>query len=330
MTATGVVHVVGQMGTMETVPVSRMMGLPPMEMSVAQLSSLAIVTATVVFLLAFLAHAAEWAAVRGVPVRPDHGDEHDVSRQRSDMWARLGYFLLIIGALAQTVGDVARGIAAHRFPWGNMYEWTTAALWFLVVGYLVMAAKGRYRWLGLFVSLLLAVGDGAAATVFYVAVGPLVPALHSVWFVIHVLAGLIAGAAFNVGGLASIGFLIKAHAERKGTGQRGYMARMPSSESIDTFAYRLHAFAFPVWTFTIAAGAIWAEYAWGRFWGWDPKETWALITWVVYAGYLHARSTAGWRGTRAAIIALVGLGCFWFNFIGVNLFVTGLHSYAGV
>ena len=112
-----------------------------------------------------------------------------------------------------------------------------------------------------------------------------------------------------------------------------YMAAMdalPSARELDTTAYRLIAVSFPLWTFTVAAGSIWAEYAWGRYWGWDPKETWALVTWVIYACYLHARSTAGWRGTRAAVIAIIGLASFWFNFVGINLLVSGLHSYAGI
>ncbi len=302
-------------------------------MSAAQFSSLAIVTAGVLFLFAFLAHTVEWASLRAVPVRVAGGavdDGHDSARIRSDTFARLGLFATVIAALAQLAGVVFRGIAADRAPWGNMYEFITVAMLFAVLGYLSWALRGRARWLGLFITALLAVGDGAAATVFYVAVGPLVPALHSVWFLIHILAALISSAAFNVGGLASIGYLLRARAERRGTVDRGYLARLPRSEVIDTFAYRLHAFAFPVWTFTVAAGAIWAEYAWGRFWGWDPKETWALITWIIYAGYLHARATAGWRGRNAAIIALFGLASFWFNFIGINLFVSGLHSYAGV
>ena len=99
---------------------------------------------------------------------------------------------------------------------------------------------------------------------------------------------------------------------------------------LDLFAFRVHAFAFVLWTFTVAAGAIWAEYAWGRYWGWDPKETWALVTWVVYAAYLHARATAGWKGTPAAWLAIIGVITFWFNFIGINLLVSGLHSYAGI
>jgi cytochrome c-type biogenesis protein CcsB len=98
---------------------------------------------------------------------------------------------------------------------------------------------------------------------------------------------------------------------------------------LDRTAYRVLAFAFPIWTFAIIAGAIWAESAWGRYWGWDPKETWAFITWVIYAGYLHARSTAGWR-SRSAWIAVVGFAAFLFNFFGINIFIVGLHSYAGV
>jgi cytochrome c-type biogenesis protein CcsB len=179
------------------------------------------------------------------------------------------------------------------------------------------------------VTLLATVGNGLAVTVFYVAVAPLVPALHSVWFVIHIVAAAIAGAAFNVGGVASILYLLKKRAEDRGR-VRGYLALLPSAQRIDVLCYRFHAFAFPLWTFTVAAGAIWAEYAWGRYWGWDPKETWALVTWVVYACYLHARSTAGWKGQKAAVLAIIGLASFWFNFIGVNLLVSGLHSYAGV
>jgi len=186
------------------------------------------------------------------------------------------------------------------------------------------------RWLGLPVTLLAAVGQGLAVTVFYVEVAPLVPALHSVWFIIHIVAAALAGAAFNVGGLAAVLYLLKDRAE-SGQGKGGYLAgKLPAAARIDTVSYRFHAFAFPLWTFAVAAGAVWAQYAWGRFWGWDPKETWSLVTWIVYAGYLHARATAGWKGRKAAYVALIGLATFWFNFVGVNLLLSGLHSYAGI
>ncbi len=343
-------------------------------MSLAELSSLAIVTAAVVYLMAFIAHAAEWAAVRGVALKASDPDADaatevaDRARLRSDSFGRMGVALTVIAAAAHLFGVLTRGLAAHRMPWGNMYEFVISALAFVIVTYLIGVWKWGLRWLGAPVSLLLAIGTGAAATIFYVAVAPLVPALHSVWFIIHIVAACISAAAFNVGGLASILYLVKLRAVRlarereadrpepdagasaaegpSGSGGvalatrrrskladpqlTGFLARVPSLQAIDTFAYRAMAFGFPIWTFTIAAGSIWAEYAWGRYWGWDPKETWSLVTWVVYACYLHARATAGWKGRNAAIIAIIGLVTFWFNFVGVNLFINGLHSYAGI
>jgi cytochrome c-type biogenesis protein CcsB len=246
-----------------------------------------------------------------------------------EQFGRVGVALTVIGFLLSLAGVVLRGLAAGRAPWGNMFEFTVSAMVFVVAAYLIMVWRSGVRWLGLPVTLLAAIGNGLAVTVFYVAVAPLVPALHSVWFIIHIVAAAISGAAFNIGGLLSIMYLIRQRAEERDT-VRGYVAMLPTARRLDVLAYRFLAFAFPLWTFAVAAGAIWAEYAWGRYWGWDPKETWALVTWVIYAGYLHARSTAGWRGRRAAVIALIGLGSFWFNFVGINLFVSGLHSYAGI
>jgi cytochrome c-type biogenesis protein CcsB len=319
-------------------------------------SNLVLVSSVVVYALAMFAHAAEWAAARRIGVTekderelvnvragemggaepvdssessPSTPASRPASSPRVEQFGRIGVALTIIGFLLSVAGVLLRGLAAHRAPWGNMYEFTITAMVFIVGAYLIMLWRSGVRWLGLPVTLLAAVGNGLAVTVFYVAVAPLVPALHSVWFLIHIVAAAVSGAAFNVGGVMSILYLIKKRAEDRGSDQ-GYLARLPSSRKIDLIAYRFLAFAFPLWTFTVVAGAIWAEYAWGRYWGWDPKETWALVTWVIYAGYLHARSTAGWRGTRAAVIAIIGLGSFWFNFVGINLLVSGLHSYAGI
>jgi cytochrome c-type biogenesis protein CcsB len=328
-------------------------------------SSLALVASVVVYLLALMMHAAEWSAagrmrLRGRPVEelvgastgsasmpthaepaamrpgpaamrpePVEGPPAGPGPERVEQFGRIGLALTIIGFLLSVAGVLLRGLAAGRAPWGNMFEFTISAMVFVVAAYLIMVWRAGVRWLGLPVTLLAAIGNGLAVTVFYVAVAPLVPALHSVWFIIHIVAAAISGAAFNIGGLLSIMYLIRQRAEERDT-VRGYVAMLPTARRLDVLAYRFLAFAFPLWTFTVAAGAIWAEYAWGRYWGWDPKETWALVTWVIYAGYLHARSTAGWRGRRAAVIALIGLGSFWFNFVGINLFVSGLHSYAGI
>ncbi len=316
-------------------------------MTAAQFSNLAMVTSVVIYTMAMLAHAAEWAfsreltAARAVvrekvavgasaaaPVE-DSPVDPPVKSIRVEQAARMGVALTLVAFAVHLASVVARGIAADRMPWGNMYEFVTAASLMIVAAYLVLLWKWHVRWLGLGVALLAAVLNGLAVTVFYVPVAPLVPALRSVWFIIHIAAAILAGAAFNVGGLAAIAYLLKTRAEAKGT-VKGLLAKLPSPAAIDRLSYRVLAFSFPIWTFTIAAGAIWAQYAWGRFWGWDPKETWSLITWVVYAAYLHARATAGWTGRRAAWIAIAGFLLFWFNFIGINLLVAGLHSYAGI
>jgi cytochrome c-type biogenesis protein CcsB len=325
-------------------------------MTTEYFSNLAMVTSVVIYLLAVVMFAVEWALSRqvvptseevrerelvgagaGAPVDPElreavaeaERQSAPLTRaQRAEMFGRLGLVFTVFGLACSVAGVVARGIAAGRWPLANMYEFTSMAMVLVVAAYLVLAKLGM-RWLGLPVALLATIGNGLAVTVFYVAVAPLVPSLHSVWFVIHITAAAVAGAAFNVGGLLSILYLIKHRAETRGrTG--GFLDRLPSTRKLDVVAYRLLAFAFPLWTFAVAAGAIWAQYAWGRYWGWDPKETFALVTWVIYACYLHARATAGWRGTRAAVIAVIGLVSFWFNFIGVNLLFSGLHSYAGI
>ena len=314
---------------------------------IAYYSSLAMVTSAVLYLLAMTVHAAEWASARAVKVPepalvgaaaepdglvPQSGvlieDAPPARNQRIELLGRTALGITFVAAATHILGVLLRGVAANRAPWGNMYEFITSALAAVVIVYLVMALRGT-RWLGLPVTLLLSIGQGLAVTVFYVDVSELMPALHSVWFRIHIFAAVAAAAAFNIGGIAALLYLWRSRAEAKGA-VGGYLARIPSAEALDRISYRFHAFAFPLWTFTIAAGAIWAQYAWGRFWGWDPKETWSLVTWVVYAGYLHARATAGWRGKRAAVVAIVGLACFWFNFVGINLLVSGLHSYAGI
>ena len=249
---------------------------------------------------------------------------------RSDRLGGIGISLTVLATALLAAGVLFRGLAAARVPWGNMYEFAVAGALVVAVVYVGLVARMGISWLGPIVTGFVVIVLGLSILV-YVPAGPLVPALDSYWLALHVSAAAIAGGAFVVGAGASALFLVKDRAERRspGSGERGLLGRLPTTAAMDRLAYRVHAFAFPLWTFAaLIAGPIWAEHAWGRYWGWDPKEVWAFITWVVYAGYLHARATAGWRGKGAAVLALIGFTTFIFNFVGINLFGSGLHAYS--
>ncbi len=256
--------------------------------------------------------------------------EAPVASNRAAKLGGIGFSLTVLSFLLMFGAVVFRGLAAGRAPWGNMYEFSLASA-LVVTGAYVVAVLRRpaLRLLGVFVVVPVLLTLGLAVAVLYVPAGPLVPALKSYWLVIHVAAAIISGGVFTLGGVVTVLYLLQDRWERRGV-SNSLSRRLPDSEQLDRTAYRLFAFVFPLWTFAIVAGAIWAENAWGRYWGWDPKETWAFITWVVFAGYLHARVTAGWKGRRAAMIALLGLSTFIFNYFGVNIFFSGLHSYGGL
>ena len=314
----------------------------------AQLSNFAVYSATVVYALAFAFHVAEWASARrlraasastlvavggGPTPLPAGPGPVEAQPDRTDVFGRIGLALTILAFALHASGVVSRGLAAGRVPWGNMYEFAITGALAVAAAYLLLVRGYRLRWLGPLVTGFVVAVLGVAVLTLYVPAGPLVPALHSYWLVIHVAAAATAGGGYAVGAMASVLYLIKSRAEQRaahGSAQPGYLARLPTAAAIDRVAYRVHAFAFPLWTFAVLAGAIWAEYAWGRYWGWDPKEVWAFITWVVYAAYLHARSTAGWQGKAAAWIALAGFATYLFNFVGINLLASGLHTYSGL
>ncbi|WP_017933157.1 c-type cytochrome biogenesis protein CcsB [Nocardioides sp. Iso805N] len=319
------------------------------------LSNRAVATAAVVYFLALLSHLVEWSAlvgrrrtaveapalvnagdVAGGPAEPVSADASgnvaaaDESREeRVAMFGRLGYLLTCIAAAAHLTAVISRGMAAHRVPWGNMYEFTVAGTCIVAVAYVLLYARLKLAWMApvvvAFVLVILMVG----VLVLYTPVEPLTEALNSYWLVIHVISAALATGAFTLGGIASGIYLLK---RRHPDATSGWMSRVPSLVSLDRVAYRIHAFGFVLWTFAVLiTGPIWAHQAWGSYWNWDPKEVWAFITWVVYAGYLHARATAGWRGRNAAILAMVGLATLWFNFIGINYFsTTSQHSYASL
>ncbi|MFF4863088.1 c-type cytochrome biogenesis protein CcsB [Streptomyces sp. NPDC002405] len=274
------------------------------------------------------------AGARDVPDGPGaHGGD-----EKGDLYGRIAVSLSVLGFLLAFGGVIARAASVQRAPWGNMYEFNITFSTVAVGVYLLLLAlKKNVRWLGLFLTTTVLLDLGLAVTVLYTASDQLVPALHSYWLYIHVSTAIFCGAVFYVGAVGTLLYLFKDSYENKlaSGGKPGRFAtsvleRLPASASLDKFSYRINAAVFPLWTFTIIAGAIWAESAWGRYWGWDPKETWSFITWVAYACYLHARSTAGWKGRKAAYIALIAFGCWLFNYYGVNIFVSGKHSYSGV
>jgi cytochrome c-type biogenesis protein CcsB len=328
----------------------------------ATFSDNAIMFASIVYILAFLAHLAEWILVRSLPVEQassqaatdretvsvgaasspvgpppavDTDGVVDAQELRVEKYGRIGVALTVVGCALHFMSLVSRGLGSDpiRVPWGNMYEFTLAGTFGVSLMYLVLMKRYHLRWMGILVTAFLVVVLMLDVLVLYQSAGPLVPALHSYWLAIHVLAAVIASGAFSMGALALVLYLAKDRAIRRGTMRpRGYLSRLPEPIALERVAYRLNAFGFPIWTFAaLVAGPIWAEYAWGSYWNWDPKEVWAFITWVIYAAYLHARATAGWRGKAASVIALVGFATLLFNFVGINYFFGGgsLHSYAG-
>jgi cytochrome c-type biogenesis protein CcsB len=250
-------------------------------------------------------------------------------------WVRAGMALSTAGVLAHALAVLTRGLAVHRAPWGNMYEFVTALTCFAAIFFLWVMIRYRAWSLGVFVMGAVVVILGLAETLIYTAAGNLVPALQSYWLSIHVTAMTVATGVFFVAAVLGVVYLVVDRYNRRvaaGKSQpgNGIIARLPSLEQLDRLAYRTVVFGFPVWTFGVMAGAIWADEAWGRYWGWDPVETWAFITWVVYAAFLHSRATAGWRGRRAHYVQLLGFVTLAFNILVVQVFITGMHSYAGV
>jgi cytochrome c-type biogenesis protein CcsB len=330
------------------------------DVSWEQLSDQAVWVCGIVYFVALLATLVEWAAQRQVPAEvalaipqvapadavltPVRGSEADprhvghvgadkpasAEADRAAVFGRFGVLLTGLAAAVHFVALLGRGMAAdpNRVPWGNMYEFTLTAMFVVVFGYLLTRQRYSLTWLAPFV-----LGFAVAvlmADVLWLRepVAPLTEALSSPWLVIHVVSAIIATGAFTLGGMTSIMYLVKERAPEAST---GFLSRLPALRDLDRISYRFHAFGFPVWTFAaLITGPIWAHQAWSSYWNWDPKEVWAFITWVVYAAYLHARATAGWKGRNAAIVALIGLATLWFNFIGINFFFgsTSQHSYA--
>ncbi|OBG92422.1 c-type cytochrome biogenesis protein CcsB [Mycobacterium sp. E3298] len=245
--------------------------------------------------------------------------------------AGLAVVYLGIGLLFACI--VLRGLATVRVPWGNMYEFInlTCMCGLLAGAFVLRRPQYRPLWVFLLVPVLILLT--VSGRWLYTNAAPVMPALQSYWLPIHVSVVSLGSGVFMVAGIASIQFLLRT--SRLGEpGAEGTLARIvrrfPDAQTLDRVAYRTTIFAFPVFGFGVIFGAIWAEEAWGRYWGWDPKETVSFVAWVIYAAYLHARSTAGWRDRKAAWINVAGFVAMVFNLFFVNLVTVGLHSYAGV
>jgi cytochrome c-type biogenesis protein CcsB len=253
----------------------------------------------------------------------------------ADRIGRAAVIVTVVGFAFHVASLVLRGFAAHRPPWGNMYEFTLMITGTAVATWLVVLWRNHAaRPMGMYVMTPIAVLVFLAGTVLYTQSAPVVPILNTYWLNIHVVAISLSSGVLMLSGLASAAYLARLRFDARVaagalTGSRAE-TRLPSADKLDRIAYRSAITAFPFFTFAIIAGALWAEVAWGKYWSWDPKEVVALASWVVYAGYLHARATAGWRGKPAAWISVTGLGTIIFNLFFVNMVVSGLHSYAGL
>jgi cytochrome c-type biogenesis protein CcsB len=276
------------------------------------------------------------------PDQPRYGTGSTASTETVESGARAGrrwggaaVGLTVLAAVFHLACVVIRGIAVDRVPWGNMYEFTLVVGLMATVAWLATLVRmPQLRYLGLFVMMPVLLVMFLAGTL-YTKASKLVPALQSYWLAIHVSSVAVAEGILLTSAAITAMYLVRSRFERlSAVGEPARFAalgsRLPAAAALDKAAYRTVAFAFPIYTAGVIFGAIWAEAAWGRYWGWDPKETWAFIAWVVYAMYLHARATAGWKGNRAAYINLLGFGAMTFNFFVVNIVISGLHSYAGL
>ncbi|MET9228466.1 c-type cytochrome biogenesis protein CcsB [Lentzea sp. NPDC003310] len=283
-----------------------------------------------VYLVAILLYAVEQAFAR-TPRKALVGaggpdilvDEPKHELTKTERIGRMGAAMTVLGAVLHLGSLVMRGLSAGRAPWGNMYEYMSLLCLAAVVTWIVLMAKFPIRRLGAFVLTPIWILLFLGGTVLYAESAPVQPALRSYWLVIHVSVISISSGVLLIPGVTSILYLLK-------DSKSDRFPKLPSADVLDRMSYRTTVLAFPLFTAGIICGAIWAEAAWGRFWGWDPKETVAFVSWVVYAAYLHARATAGWRGRGAAWINIAGFVLNVFNLFFINLVTTGLHSYAGL
>ncbi|MTA32825.1 MAG: c-type cytochrome biogenesis protein CcsB [Actinobacteria bacterium] len=298
-------------------------------MNFANVSLFAVYSAMALYTMSFIFFTWDLAKRSSMAV-PAAGGEPSAKRSPGTIYQRIGLSLLVVGWIFHLAATVLRGIAGGRVPWANMFEFGLTATALVIAVFLGTLLWRDLGYLGAFVSGFVLLSLGIVTVNFYVDVVPLPPALQSAWLVIHVFVASLATAFFALGAGLSILQLVRARFEARQMAKAGLFKTLPTSNVLESLAYRLNVVGFVLWSFTLIAGAIWAERAWGRYWGWDTKEVWTFIIWVIFAGYIHARATRGWRGSRSAWLGIIGFGAVLFNYTVVNIAFTGLHSYSGL
>lgn len=304
--------------------------------SVEEFSMLALYSAMFIYALAFIFHAVDLANRSGQvkPVEQVPASQQPVKRERGSRALRIGFSLTILAFVFHLAATVGRGVSAGRVPWSNMYEFALTATLAIVFIYLIVNIWADLRFLGVLVTGLVLLFLGVARVNYYVAVVPLPPALDSYWLVLHIIVAVLATGFFTLSFGLSVVQLLQSRRQRRLAenlpSKTAFLGTLPSADRLENLAYRLAIVGFVFWTFTLIAGSIWAEHAWGRYWGWDTKEVWTFVIWVLYAGYIHARATRGWRGNRSSWLAIIAYSAVIFNFSIVNVFFKGLHAYSGL
>ena len=294
----------------------------------SQISRLFLYASMAIYTFAFLADALNLAS---------RASQNKDARARATVTERAGLFFLIFATVLLAIGVVLRAISVARVPWGNMYEYAiTGTLTIAVIFLIARIVVKEIQFVSLLISSFALLTLGAATTLFYVEVASLMPALQNYWLIIHVSVAVLATAFFNIAAALSVAYLLKTAGWVQKSklafvkGMNRLFGSFPADNKLERLSYRFNIIGFILWTFTLIAGAIWAERAWHRYWGWDTKEVWTFIIWTLYAGYLHANATRGWSGKRSAWLSLVGFAAVIFNFVIVNLYFKGLHVYSGL
>lgn len=303
--------------------------------TVASYANISIYSAMAVLAVAMILYAVYLAGM--VPARVDarSGSPADdvATPQHARKMGGVAGTLTWLGGLLLLLAAVLRGASVNRAPLGNMHEFALVASMFTILLFCVWSLKRDLRWLGVFVVTPVLLVLGMAITAWYTEAAELLPSLKSYWLVIHVVVATFSIALFILGAVITVLYLLADRRQARGVpeGARpSLLDKMPNAQALERMAYGTHIIAFPLWTFTLIAGAIWARQAWGSYWNWDPKETWTFVIWVVYAAYLHARATTTVSRRTANLVAVAGFVCIILNYVVVNQFLVGMHSYSGL